>query len=369
MHKVKMIVTNRFDPDVRVYKEAKYLVLRGFDVEILCWDREGEYKQKEYEIIDGIKVKRFFPFAKYGTGLKQIIPYIKFIKACKNYLKDNEYHYLHCHDLDGVIIGYFCKHKNSKLIFDMHEFYEGQRNKQRIKHIIRKIVNFMQNNSDFIIYLNEVQKTHIKGKNINKLIYLPNYPESEYYVDCKKIKSNKLRISYIGAVRQYNELKNLMDAAINLDDVEISIHGAGVAYEALKKIEKDYSNTIITGAYHFSQSAELYKQTDLLYVVYDMKLANWKSSYPVKFFEAIITKTPVIISRGSAMEEFLKKHDIGFVVDGSNVQEIRELIMYIRDNRHLLDEKIKILEKIQYEFTWDKVVKNLDKIYMNCLNK
>lgn len=369
MQKIKMIVTNRFDPDVRVYKEARYLVSCGLDVEILCWDREGEYKHKEVEDIEGIKIKRFFPYSKYGTGLKQINSYIKFIKGCKNYLKGKEYDYLHCHDLDGVIAGYFCKHKNCKLIFDMHEFYEGQRSKQRIKLIIRKIVKFMQDKSDFIIYLNETQKTNMKEKNLNKLLYVPNYPEIKNYEGCGKTQSDKLRISYIGAVRQYNELKNLMDAAMNLENIEISIHGAGVSYNPLKAIEKYYKNTKITGVYHFSQSAELYSQADLLYVVYDMKLDNWKNSYPVKFFEAIITKTPVIVSRGSVLEEFLKEYDIGFVVDGSNIEEIRELITHIRDNRHLLDDKVRNFEKIQFDYTWDKVVKNLDKIYLVALKK
>lgn len=195
MKKIKMLLTNSFHPDVRVYKEAKYLVSKGFDVEILCWDRQNEYRNREVEEIEGIKIKRFFPYAKYGTGYKQIIPYIKFIKECKNYLKNKEYGYLHCHDLDGIIAVYFCKQRNCKLIFDMHEFYEGQGKNQKIKFIIRRLVNLMQYKSDFIIYLNEIQKTTMKKENWDKLIYLPNYPESNNYIEFAKTQSDKLRVS------------------------------------------------------------------------------------------------------------------------------------------------------------------------------
>ena len=73
-NKVYMILTNGFDPDVRVYKEAKYLVEKNFDVTILCWDRRCEYIDKEEEILDGIKIKRFFIPSTPGTGLKQLIP-------------------------------------------------------------------------------------------------------------------------------------------------------------------------------------------------------------------------------------------------------------------------------------------------------
>ncbi|SET04584.1 glycosyltransferase [Anaerobranca gottschalkii] len=363
MKKIKMIVTNSFHPDIRVYKEAKYLTLKGFDVEILCWDRQNEFKNKEVEIIDSIKIKRFFPFAKYGTGYKQIIPFIKFIKECKNYLKNKEFDYLHCHDLDGIIVGYFCKSINCKLIFDMHEFYEVNGKKQKIRYIIRFLVNYFQSKSDNIIYVNEMQKKVVRNKNIKKLIYLPNYPDKYNYIECQKTESDKLRISYIGAVRQYNELKNLMDACKEMSDVEILIHGAGVAYESLKNIEKKYNNVRITGKYHFTQSAKLYSKTDLLYALYPTNSLQYRISYPVKFFEAIITKTPIIVNSGTVLENFIKEHDIGFAVDGSNFEEIRNLVMYINENRYILKQKIKNLEKIQYNYSWEEVVKNLDKIY------
>lgn len=363
MYKVKMIVTNRFDPDVRVYKEAKYLVSCGMDVEILCWDREGEYRDKEYENIDGIKVKRFFPYSRYGTGLKQIKPFIQFIKECKEYLKDKDYQFLHCHDLDGIITGFFAKINKAKIIFDMHEFYEVNGKKQRFRYLIRILVNFFQNKSDYIIYVNDFQTTTVSPKNKNKLIYLPNYPERYNYADCEKFKSDKLRISYIGSVRQYNELKNLMDACKGIEDVKIAIHGAGVAYKQLKEIESNYNNVTVTGKYNFRQSAKLYSECDILYAMYPTTSIQYLTSYPIKFFESIITKTPIIVNKGTVLETFVTEKDIGFSVDGSNVEEIRNLVKYIKENMHVLDEKTRNIERIRYNYSWEEVVKNLDKIY------
>ncbi len=361
--RVKMILTNRFDPDVRVYKEAKYLVQKGFNVEILCWDRENEYKDREAEIVDGISVKRFFPYSKYGTGTKQIKSYIRFIKECKEYLKNQEYDYLHCHDLDGVIAGYIFKMPNIKLIFDMHEFYEAQVSKQKIRYILHSLVNYMQGKSDFIIYVNELQTTVMSTKNIRKIIFLPNYPDENNYIGVGKVHSDKLRISYIGAVRQFNELKNLMDACKDIRDIQISIHGAGVDYKRLNNIKNDYKGVEVTGVYHFKESAKLYSKADILYALYPINALQYRASYPVKLFEAIITKTPIIVSKGTVLEEFIKKNDIGFVVDPSNVQEIKNLINIINENRRILDEKSKNLEKIQFDYSWKEVVKNLDEAY------
>ena len=57
---VKMILTNGFDPDLRVYKEAKYIISLGHQLEIICWDRESRYKDKPSETIEGISIKRFY---------------------------------------------------------------------------------------------------------------------------------------------------------------------------------------------------------------------------------------------------------------------------------------------------------------------
>ena len=48
--KVLMLLTNAFDPDPRVHHEAKALVESGYDVTILCWDRD--YKTPAYEITE-----------------------------------------------------------------------------------------------------------------------------------------------------------------------------------------------------------------------------------------------------------------------------------------------------------------------------
>lgn len=363
MKKVKMVLTSTFDTDVRVYKEASYLVKKGYDVEILCWDRENEYKDKEVEILEGINIKRFYPYARYGTGLKQVKAFCEFIIECKKYLINEEYEYLHCHDLDGIITGYFARSNDSNLIFDMHEFYEINGNNQKIRYLIRFIVNFMQNKSKYIIYVNDIQTTKIKDSNKKKLIYLPNYPDIKNYKNSFKTYSEKLRVSYIGNVRQYDELKKLMDACNKINKIEIIIHGSGVAYERLKDIRDNYNNVEVTGRYEFAESAKLYSEADILYAVYSTNSLQSKMAYPIKFFESIITKTPIIVSKGTVLEEFVNEHGIGFAVDGDNIHEIRDLIEYINENRNILEEKEKRIEKIQYEYSWDEIVKNLDQAY------
>ena len=50
--KIYMILTNGFNPDFRVLKEAVVLHNAGYDVEVICWDRKGEYIDRQEELRD-----------------------------------------------------------------------------------------------------------------------------------------------------------------------------------------------------------------------------------------------------------------------------------------------------------------------------
>lgn len=359
--KVYMILTNGYDPDLRVFKEAKFIKNLGNDIEILCWDRENKYLDKKCEVIEGIHIHRFFPHALYGTGLKQIGPFIKFYREIKNYLKNKDEEYiLHCHDLDGAIIGYTIKSVIAK-VFDMHEYYLTDNN-----YFIKKIKGFcvktIQNKFDFIIYLNDKQKKDVSRKNSHKLVFLPNYPEGLKFQKIEKYKNEMLRINYIGIVRHLESLKVLMELS-NLENVKVGIFGGGTSLEEIKKKSSDYENTDVFGSFDHNKVGELYRETDLLYCVYRTENENDKNAFPTKFFESILTTTPIIVNKNSAMGAFVNKNNIGFTIDLEDKNEVKNIIVKINENRMILDEKIKNLKNIQKNYQWENVVNNLLTIY------
>lgn len=360
---VKMILTNRFDPDVRVYKEALYLSQQGFSVEILCWDRERE--KPESEIIDGIRIRRFYPPARYGSGLRQLLPYLQFGREVRRYLRSRQVDYLHCHDLDGALVGNACRrdHPGARVIFDMHEIYEVQGKKQKLRPLVRQVVKACHHRADAILYVNDLQLVHLDEPDRAKLIFLPNYPDAGNFPSDDKVPADRLRIAYIGSVRHFQQMKNLLDAARGLPDVHVSIHGFGTAYRALQAIQSDYPDARITGPYHFSESTRLFAEADVLYVMYPMDTLQNRESEPIKFFEAIITRTPVIVSPRSRLAAVVQSHGIGYAVDGEDIAAIRALLDHIAANRTELAAKRENMIPIQYHYTWDHVVKNLNTIY------
>ena len=377
--KIFMLLNNCFEPDIRVYKEAKYLVKTGTDVEILCIDKKNKFIDRPEDELEGIKIKRFFARTEKTTKLiekskiiaklKYIIYFfwlMKFIRKVKKYLKDKEFEILHCHDLVMAFCGVIF-FKNKKIVFDMHEYYGNGKNKVK-NFFIKKIVFYTQNRAEWIIHVNEIQKNSCQKKNINKLIEIPNYPELSAYTNINKTNSDKIRISYIGKVRDFYSISKLIDCSKKFERMEFKIYGNGSQYDNLLKYAKEKGKENVMMGYFdaISESEKIYNNTDVLYSVYDIKgkeSLNWKNAMPVKSYEAIITLTPIIASENTILGNFVKEKNIGFTIDIRKEGDLEKILKSISDNPDVLKEKIESIKEIQYTYTWEEVVKRLDKIY------
>lgn len=356
-----MILTNAFSLDVRVYKEAKFLLTQGHDVEILCWDKAPEKGLLSDDIYDGIKIKRFGIPAIEGSGYKQLGAYISFIKKCKRYLKNTRYHVLHCHDMDGAIIGYLT---GSKFIFDMHEFYDrGGILRRNLSHFI---VCSLAKKSVANIYVSE-KNVLAYGRGIkNKFFLLKNYSDRTMFHNTDKILSTNLRISYIGRVRnQVEEFTALFNAVKDMNNVQVNVYGDGPDLERIKSLAAMQENVVIHGSYNgVTDSEKIYRDTDISYVAYNPTNPNYKGEFePVKLYEAIFTGTPIIATKGINPGNVAVEKQIGFAVNTRSSDEIRAAIDQLQENRDLIQSFKKNMKLIANQYDWNEAVKVLNIVY------
>lgn len=360
-----MLLTNAFDLDVRVYKEAVYLVKKGHHVTILCWDRNAKTTLPQKEKRDGIRVIRFRIPSILGTGYRQIGAYLKYVCACRKYLSRHKADYIHCHDLDGMMAYRLTGMRKIPYVFDMHELY-NRGNRMR-RTVSRKIVEKGIKNSYCSIAVLPVQSLNVSESLAEKIVLLKNYPDSSYIRYSEKIQSSVLRIGYHGAVRrQIPYFEALFEACKGLEDVRIDINGGGIDLPALKEMEKHYDNVYVHGKYDgIAETNRLYQNTDLLFCGYnpDDQQYRQKDLEAVKFYEAIVTGTPMIMTEGISMGDKVKKFGFGFVVNPNDSKAIRDIVLKVRDNRQLLKECAdRMLDKAD-DYKWETAVQVLDQIY------
>ncbi len=361
---IVMLLTNSFDPDVRVYKEAVYLVGQGHHVTILCWDRNAESALPHKEIKDGIIIRRFCIPSVIGTGYRQIGAYLKFVRVCGKYLSKCKADFVHCHDLDAMMAYKLAGKRKIPYVFDMHEDYiRGNGIK---KAVLKKVVESCIRNSHRSIAVLPVKNVKVSEKLFGKIVTLRNYPDSSYLSYSEKTESSVLRIGYHGCVRsQISYFNALFEACKDLKNVRVDINGFGIDLPKLKEMEKKYENVFVHGRYDgLTESNRLYQSTDLLFCGYNAHNPNYQGETEVvKYYEAIITGTPMIMTAGIGMAEKVKRNGFGFVVNPEDSNAIRKLILKICDNPKVLEECRKNMLGMAQNYKWEHAVRVLEEIY------
>ena len=364
MKKIIMILTNGFDPDVRVYKEARYLVSKGNKVTILCWDRDLSRNHPENEILDGIRIVRFKIPSVYGSGKKQIYAYLKYVNKCRDYLKHHNCDFLHCNDIDGAVCGRLARKGKTPYVFDMHEFYENGNCVKR--WFIRRVVLYILQGAKAGLYENSAYLED-KYKKIHKKIYpLRNYPDSNMIQYLPKTKSSEFRVGYHGVVRgQVKEFTALFEAVKGMNDVRVDINGGGMDLPELKELEKKYKNVFVNGPYNgIIESTRLYSNTDVLFCGYDASNPNYQGDAEViKFYEAIFTGTPMIMTDGIGMAKKVIDNSFGVTCDTRNAQSIKKSIIKLKSDRNFWERCHKAELSKASSYSWEKAVKVLDNVY------
>lgn len=382
MNKIRLIILNPYDSlevyEHRPMQEAKYFYDQGKDVEVLALQRKVVGKGTVENTIEGIPVKHFLCkssrmnlLVNENKAVQVFRPiiyanwFLKFVVWLRKQLREEgekEKICLIAHNLEMAFAACLInRNKKFSVVFVMRELYEGQtRNKLKGK-LLQKVSRWIQNRSDTLVQVVPAQRGLTQEKNREKILYIPNYPEAANYSNIAHTKSDKLRINYIGSVRDAKSLKMLMDAAEGLKDIQIGIHGMGQAYEELKKLEARYDNVNITGYYDYqTMTEELFSNTDILYCAYNIEVSNWRIAYPIKLYESIEAGVPVLLCRGMAPEGLVKENDCGYIFD-YNVESLRNTLISIQKDKDTLDRKRERVRRLKGMYTWDKVVREYDK--------
>lgn len=363
-NKITMLLTNEYNPDVRVYKEATYLVSKGWEITILCWNRNPSNNLPGEETNAGIHIVRFPIPSRAGSGMRQLPAFLRYIKICKKYLKTHPCDFLHCHDIDGAITGYLARKNKTPMVFDMHEFYEhGNR---IVSCAWRKLTLFLLGKSKAAVTVGKQYLSLPYTKACSKIYLLPNYPDKNIIEALPKRESSVFRVCYNGAVRyQIPEFTALFEAMKDLPDVRVDINGGGTDLPILKELEHKYVNVHINGYFDGSKElSRLYADTDVLFCGYNVAIPNHKSECePVKFYEAIFTGTPMIVPRGMYIGSKVKENCFGITCDTRNAAEIKAAVLKLKDDHAFW----RICQKNElnnaYRYDWGEAVKVLDEIY------
>jgi len=361
--RVLMLLTNAFDPDPRVHQEAKALVEDGYNVTILCWDRD--YNTPPYETIDGINIERIYIRSTHGRGTSQMFFLLLFWLKAYFRVVSKEYDILHCHDFDTLPLGYLLsKRKKAKVIYDAHESYVDMLINIPIwlKKAVYKTENFLLRRIDLLITVGEILKEHFEKRGVQHSCVVGNWKDPDEFKFSQEvleeerqrlhILNGQLVISFIANLGKERQLEQLVEVVKNTPQITLIVGGKGPSGGIVEDAAHQYSNIIYLGYVHPSRVPLYTAMSDIIFYGFDPMNPNSKFSAPNKLFEALAAGKAVLTGDFGEIGRIVKETECGLIIKKFTEEEIKKNLSILSPeilNRLKANSKKNGLEKYNWQ--------------------
>ena len=327
--KVIQVTTLHSRDDVRIYQKISKSLAKKYNVILLCADGKGNEIKNSNEILD-------LSILKNDNFLLRILLNFKVIIKCFS-LKGDYYHF---HDPELIFAGILLRLFNYKVIFDSHEhipddILDKYYIPKNIRLIIRSIYVFLEK---FLLkfYSGLIGATpyirdHLKKMN-NNVIDICNYPilDNPKLSDKEAAKqSNDLNyICYVGGITKTRGIQELVQA-LELTKNKVILNLAGnfspASFEHELKNLPGWRNVNYLGYLSKDQVNKVYSES-LMGIITSHPTPAFIYSLPVKMFEYMSYKLPVIASNFKLFSDIFNASKCGLNVNPCNPKEIAQAI-------------------------------------------
>ena len=375
-----MLLTNAFDPDPRVYQEAKVFIEKGYKVSILCWDRDP--KAPFQENIDGIYVERIYVKSTHGRGSTQIIFLLLFwIKALIKALS-KKIDITYCHDFDTLPLGYtISRLKKTKLVYDAHESYVDML-ANNVSPLIKKIIsvaeNYLLKKVDLTITVGDILKESLIKKGALQVMVVGNWKQlTDFQFSAKVLEEEKTKlgipkdalvVSYIAHLNPERKIEPLLRSIENEEDVFLVVGGRGPIEKIVRNSAQKHKNIIFLGFVHPLKVPFYVALSDVVYYGFDKNNPNAQYSAPNKLFEALAAGKAIITGDFGEIGHIVKKYNCGLILKDYSIEEIKKAINILKNKNYLIEIQNNSLKIAEKKYNWQMAKENLIKAIDKLLN-
>ena len=376
--RVLMLLSNPFRPDPRVHREARSLVGAGYDVTVICWDREQKYPIEE--TVDGIRLRRIGPASGYGRSSEIIRSLPKFWKNLRKEAAAMEFDIIHSHDLDTLSPGLkLSSRRKVPLIYDSHEIYHEMAGENLSPFFVKLLAAYERNmarKTRMMITVNEPIADFFRGFGVRDVRVIMNcQPESS--PDPAKVGAIRGKLSpegkrialYIGVLEPNRLLLELASAhSASKGDFILAIGGFGSLESRLAGIANASNGRVkFIGKVSPADVPAHNAAAAVLLAAYDPSLKNNRMGAPNKLFEAMASSRPIIVSKGTYAAKVVETSGCGLAADYDGLSVLATASGLMKDPA--LHARCSAAGRKAYEseYNWAVMEKRLIGIYSEIL--
>lgn len=323
--------------DTRIFRKICISLAHSeYDVYLVVADGKGDEIKNNIKIVDiGLEQGR----------LKRILFMSKRILKKAIELDCELYHF---HDPELFPIALKLRKLGKKIIFDSHEYLPGQiLDKEYLPKILRKFISFLVSkyydinikkiDAVFSVSPHIVEKL---GVNSDNAFLLTNYPiveekPAEISLDEYILRGNKL--CYAGTVYRSSLQENIIEAIYGQNEIKYVIVGTfNNHYKADISDILSSSNVQVVDKVSRATLMKIYQEATIGIAIFDYSpnLGYKIGSLGVsKIFEYMYSALPIICTDFELWKEIVDKYKCGIYVNPHNINEIRNAINYLIENK------------------------------------
>ena len=369
--RVVVVRSNPVAPDPRVEKISQTLSRAGHEVRILAWDRSGEFA--DHDLVLGLNLTRLKIHAKYGRGMGNLGPLLRWEMGLLRWLWKHRSHYdaIHACDFDTVLPALLLKAFSRKyVIYDIFDFYAEhlRATPSWVKRLIRVVDLWSIGRVDAVILVDERRRAQIEGSKPKQLAVVYNTPKdvrANLPGDTRITKPNsRLHIVFVGLLQRERGLYELIEVVQRNPDWSLDLAGFGADSEGIEARARETGWIRFFGRIDYLDSLILYDKADVLIATYDPSIPNHRYASPNKLFEAMMLEKPVIVAAGTGMDEIVEAERCGLVVPYGNLDHLEQTLKGLEEHPELRAELGAAGRKAYTRaYSWDQQREILESLY------
>ena len=364
---------------MRLERQAKALVRRGYTVDVICLRGKGE---PAFEVVDGVKVYRQPVRRHKGQGtLVQMIEYlsyfwIAFFRLNWMYLK-NRYPLIHVHNLPDflVFVALIPRLAGARVILDIHdvmpEFFvsnSGASMDSRAVKLLRWQERISCRFANRVITVSELWRQALieRGIPAEKISVVMNVADDTVFLPARgrehpPTTNGRFDLIYHGTLAHRYGIDLAIRAVANLrqtaPEIHLTIHGAGEFLSDLRRLSESLE---MESHVHFSTELVPIEELPRLIERADAGVVPYRRDVftdgilPTKLMEYMALNMPAIAARTPIIEAYWDDSMVEFFPPG-DIDGLSNSILRLYHDRDRRETLARNTERFNRTYHWSRI--------------
>jgi glycosyltransferase involved in cell wall biosynthesis len=359
-----MLLANGFRPDPRVHREARTLTEQGWQVTLLCLDRDCDLPPDQ--TVDGIRVVRIragrvAPGEARSLGPALARFYRDALRWVGRFQPTGSIGVIHCHDLDTVVPALLLRRRlGAPVVYDTHDLYSSFFHRAWLERLVQRFDRAAYGQVDAQIVVNDGFLA-VDGVDADKTVVVMNVPARGGAEACA---DRSAGLFYAGNLEARRDMRYALPV-IAAAGLTACFAGDGPLLDAHRALAP--AGVEFLGRIPHADVVEQTRRCLAVLVLYDTRFRNNRLATPNKLFDAMKFGKPAIVSAGSIAAEIVREHDCGLAVRYGDPDSFAAALRTLQDDARYAQLARNAYRAFHEHYHWELMQQRLLDLYERLL--